>query len=121
MSGWAGDGHSAGCGLWTTAAADADSAGAGGRERFAERLQNLSPEERAELLYELSGESTEDIAKAWADEVESFFVSAGPSDPPTHKASAGEVSVRRSFSEGGKRGSRAQSTERKTGFPLARE
>jgi hypothetical protein len=33
-----------------------------------ELAKALTVEERAELLDELSGESTEDIAKAWADE-----------------------------------------------------
>lgn len=36
-----------------------------------EQAKTLTAEERADLLNELSGESTEDIAKAWADEADS--------------------------------------------------
>ncbi len=35
-----------------------------------EQAKSLSTEERAELLDELAGASSEDIAQAWADEAE---------------------------------------------------
>lgn len=49
-----------------------------------EQAKALTAEERAELLEELSGESTEDIAKAWADEA------VGRGDEATASGDRGE-------------------------------